>query len=78
MSKLNDEYFEAKKIYKENYKKRKITYKQRIFNIVITALLISIVHYFQKGCSRRIKENEEKYKLQTKDSINNKYSYQVK
>jgi len=60
MSKLNDEYFKAKKIYKEDYKKRKITFRQRILNIIITALLLSIVHYFQKGCSRRIKENEKK------------------
>ncbi len=50
-NKLNEEYFKNKKIYKENYKKRNTSLKQRILNIFITFVLISLIHFLQKQCS---------------------------
>jgi len=47
-NKLNEEYFKNKKIYKENYKKRNTSLKQRILNIFITFVLISLIHFLQK------------------------------
>ena len=66
MSKLKDEYFKNKEIYKKNYKKRKLTRKQRAINIAITAVLLFFVHFIQKQCSRKIKENEKQYNLKHK------------
>jgi len=68
MNKLNEEYFKNKKIYKENYKKRKLTYKQRAINILITAILLFFVHLLQQQCSQKIKENEKQYNLEHKSN----------
>jgi len=63
LSKLNDEYFKSKEVYKKNYKKRKLTKKQKAINIAITAVLLFFVHFIQKQCSQRIKENKKQYNL---------------
>ncbi|APD07044.1 hypothetical protein UJ101_01528 [Flavobacteriaceae bacterium UJ101] len=57
--KLNEQYFEAKKRFK-NKKKKKLTFKRVIINVVIFFLLIIVYNFLYKECSNRIYKNEQK------------------
>lgn len=65
MSKLNDQYFETKRIHKKNYTRKKLILKRAVLNLIIFFLILAISSFLQKDCSNRIKENELK-----KENIN--------
>lgn len=60
MNKLNKQFFETKKKYKEGLKKRKFTFKRGVINLIITFSLIWVVSILQKSCEQRIEENERR------------------
>ncbi|PHS10006.1 MAG: hypothetical protein COA88_02965 [Kordia sp.] len=60
MNKLNKQFFETKKKYKEGLKKRKLTFKRAAINLIITFSLIWVVSILQKSCEQRIEENKLK------------------
>ncbi len=55
--KLNEQYFETKKKYREGVENRPRTFKKKIINLVITVILIITYTSISKSCEKR---NEEK------------------
>jgi len=63
--KLNQQYFAAKKIHKEGYRKRKLTFKGALFNLTLTFALVFITSLLQESCDRKIKENKALQTIET-------------
>jgi uncharacterized protein YqhQ len=57
-NKLNEEYFETKKNFR-NAKKKKLTLKRGIINILVSLVVLFVFNSLNKDCSNRIKENEK-------------------
>lgn len=57
-NKLNEEYFETKKNFR-NAKKKKLTLKRGIINVLVFLVVLFVFHSLNKDCSDRIKENEK-------------------
>lgn len=58
MTDLNKQFFETKKVHQENYKRRKLTPKKAMLNLLVFALLLVIFSILNKDCSNRIRENQ--------------------
>ncbi|SEC77478.1 hypothetical protein SAMN04489761_3540 [Tenacibaculum sp. MAR_2009_124] len=65
--KLNEEYFETKKKRKGNYRRKKLTVKRIVLNLIMTIVFIVIYNVFLKKCSGKIEENKRN------DILNVKY-----
>ncbi len=57
-NKLNDDFFETKRKYKENYKGNKISVYKIIRNLLITLLGIYLLNLFTKILNEKIEENK--------------------
>ncbi len=57
-NKLNDDFFETKRKYKENYKGNKILVYKIIRNLLITFLVIYLFNFFRKILKKKIEENK--------------------
>mgnify|MGYP006178068433 CR=1 FL=1 len=63
MSKLNEEYFKTKQVYKENYGKQKQSFKRKIMNFLIWIVLIFLVEFLLEQCYNKIEENKNLEKI---------------
>ena len=63
MSKLNEEYFKTKQVYKENYGKQKQSFKRKIMNFLIWIVLIFVVEFLLEQCYNKIEQNKKVEKL---------------
>lgn len=63
MSKLNEEYFKTKQVYKENYGKQKQSFKRKIMNFLIWIVLIFVVEFLLEQCYNKIEENKNLEKI---------------
>jgi hypothetical protein len=61
--KLNQQYFAAKKTHKRGYRKRKLTFKRVLINLILTFVLIFIYSLLQESCERKIEENRTSYTI---------------
>ena len=57
-NKLNEEYLETKKNFR-NSKKKKFTLKRGFINVLIFLVVLFVFNSLNKNCSDRIKENEK-------------------
>ncbi len=58
--KLNDDYFETKKKYKENrLKSKKMTFRKRFSYFILAILLLLIQGVLLRKCQNRIDENQK-------------------
>lgn len=57
-NKLNKQFFETKKIHKNNLDKEKKPFKKKIINIIITFVLISSYSVLYKACDKKIEKNK--------------------
>lgn len=63
--KLNQQYFEAKKTHKEGYRKKKLTFKRALINLMLTFVLIFISSLLQESCDRKIAKNKASQTIET-------------
>jgi len=55
--KLNEQFFKTRKIYRENYTRKKLSFKRKLFNILVAFILVFIIDSLYKNCQRKISEN---------------------
>lgn len=58
MDNLNKQYFDTRKKHKDKSKKKKLTLKRALLNIIITVVLILIYTFFQNHLNKKIEENK--------------------
>ncbi len=58
MNKLNDDYFTTRRNHRENFKKKKLTFKKGILNLSITFALIIVVNFLLEQCHNKIENNK--------------------
>ncbi|WP_417785418.1 hypothetical protein [Tenacibaculum sp.] len=58
-SRLNKEYFETKRKHKEGYRKKNLTLKKVIFNLIITLVIIVLYNIFNNYLSNKAKQNKK-------------------
>ncbi|WP_028890578.1 hypothetical protein [Tenacibaculum sp. 47A_GOM-205m] len=58
-SRLNKEYFETKRKHKEDYRKKKFTFKKAIFNLIITFIIIILYNIFNYYLSKKTEQNKK-------------------
>lgn len=58
MSKLNEEYFKTKQVYKANYKNQKLSFKRKIINFTAGIVLIIVCNFLLKQCYNKIEHNK--------------------
>lgn len=63
MSKLNEEYFKTKQVYKANYKKQTLSFKRQIINFIIAFVLIVVCDFLLKQCCNKIEQNKNLEKV---------------
>lgn len=63
MSKLNEEYFKTKQVYKENYGKQKQSFKRKIINLIVGIVLIIVCDFLLKQCYNKIEQNKNLEKV---------------
>ena len=65
-NKLNQQYFKTKNLHKKNYRKRKLTTKQKLINICIVAIIIMMYNLVAKKCENKIQKNITNNAFKTK------------
>ena len=58
-SRLNKEYFDTKRKHKESYRKKKLTFKKAIFNLIITFVIIVLYNIFNNYLSKKAEQNKK-------------------
>lgn len=57
-NKLNEQFFKTKTKYQNNFSNVKKPFKSKIFNVLITIVLISCYSFIYRSCENRIEKNK--------------------